>query len=197
METREHLSITSGLVLPLGQSIVTGLMTGAVAWVISNWAGWEPKLVIAGAAGAVVMLADWISLIRAWRRRVDTLAGVPEPATPPAPGSTLLEMSIGADRHTLRYADLPVDLERLQVLAAGVLDGTTLSEANWTPELFSRHEFSKLKAAMVRRGLAAHRSARDPARGIVLTRPGEAAFRWLASMYDDDPPYPTNLVSSE
>lgn len=191
METREHLSIQSGLTLPLAQAIVTGIMTGTMVWVIGYWAGWEPKFVITGSAGAVVMLADWISLVRAWRRRVDTLAGVsqdPPPLLDEQPRSTLLEMSIDGG-HTLRYADLPTTREQLVRLATGVMDGATLSEATWTPETFSRREFTKLKTALVRRGLAAHRSARDPARGIVLTRPGEAAFRWLADMPgEDDPP---------
>lgn len=106
------------------------------------------------------------------------------PTQAAGPQTVRLEMSIN-DGNTLRYADLPASLDQLRTLANGVLEGATLSEAAWTPGLFTRGEFSQLKAALVRRGLAANRS-RDPARGIQLTRPGEAAFKWLAGL--GDPP---------
>ena len=110
-----------------------------------------------------------------------------KPPQDTTPKNIRLEMSIN-DGNTLRYADLPASSDQLRTLAKGVLEGSTLSEAAWTPGLFTRGEFSQLKAALIRRGLAVNRS-RDPARGIQLTRPGEAAFQWLAGL--GDPPTTT------
>jgi len=191
----EHLSIRVGLLLPIGQALLTGILTGGVTLAISTLAGWKQAQAIAAAAATIAALIAWLALLRGWRLIVASQAGVelnPPPLAPDEPRSTLLEMSIN-DGATLRYAELPASFEQLRALAAGVLGGATLSESVWTPGLFTRSEFAKVKAALVRRGLAENRS-RDPARGIQLTRAGEAAFSWLATLAGAPPTRPMRLT---
>jgi hypothetical protein len=181
MDTREHLSIRSSWLVPLLRSATAGILLFIAAWALGSLLSWDKSLPIAVTVGACVAVLTWQVEGAAWRRRIDTLAGVSDPAAPSTPSNTLLELRMDGLPQHLSYANLPVDLERLQVMAAEIVyNGAGLSEAVWVGTWFSRQEWVQLRQALISRGLAKWNSERNTARGVSLTRAGQSAFAYIA-----------------
>lgn len=115
----------------------------------------------------------------------DGVIGDPPKQTPLPPVRIMLESDRG--RHT-EYIDLPHP-EKLPALAAGLLTGREFAQTTWTGsgQLLSRGEFDAIRDAMLKRGLAAWKNPEAHSKGCVLTAPGRAVCRRLASL----PPHPT------
>ena len=136
--------------------------------------------------GALAAALYWLASLVTWRR-VELLACEPwNPAPEPAPvwePAPPVRIEVLEGRAT-RFVDLPASEAQLIDLAAGLLEGQTLSEAAWTGggRPFTRAEFSTLRAELMRRGLATWNNPKTPARGAALTAPGRAVMRHYASM---------------
>jgi hypothetical protein len=87
--------------------------------------------------------------------------------------------------------DLPATAEQLEALARGLLAGASLSEAQWTGGngVFTRSQFSQLRAELIKRGLAAWNNSHTTARGAALTPAGRAIMRTFAG--ESVRPHPT------
>lgn len=86
--------------------------------------------------------------------------------------------------HAGDFLNLEIDSERLAQLAAGLASGKDLSCRMWTGRgaLFSQAEFSRLRSALIARGLARWVSERDPRAGVMITAKGRATFAGLAPL---------------
>ncbi len=177
-----------GCLIPMLQSAVTGLLVGGAVLAVVFWLGRRGDWPLALAGGSLAALSWWVGSVRAWRRAIWTdinLPGVESADTPssttPEPRPVRIELVTNSGA-TKQFIDLPASQEQLAELAAGVLSGSSFSEASWTPGLFSRSQFSKLRDELIRRRLVTWNSPNTPARGVALTSQGKAVFRYFASL---------------
>ncbi len=186
--------IERGCLLPIVQSGVTFALLFALAYGLASWQAWQDPGVLGLFFGAAGALAIWLSGVLAWRRAV---YGDNEPIYYPAPRiveparSVHVELSQTQDgAHRLNFIDLPARYDQLEILARGLLDGATLSEAQWSggQGVFTRAEFSQLRAELIRRGLARWNNPNTPARGAALTPAGRAVMRQFSMMAESPPP---------
>lgn len=188
-----HDNLSSGCLLPLAQSIVTGILAGLLAYCAGAWWGAANLAYLALTVGAGAGVAVWLAGLRRWQ-----LAAYPEPFYPAEPARAdeepaepqhvKLELTQDQGRQ-VQLIDLPASVDQLTALAKGLLTGATLAESQWTGAggLFTRAQFAALRSALIRRGLAAWNSPGTPARGVMLTAPGRAAMRHFASMAGAEP----------
>jgi hypothetical protein len=188
--------VSSGCILPLAQSLITGVIVGFLAYSAGLWAGWLNTQYMALTAGIAGAATIWLTSLRRWQR-----AAFPELLLPTLPANddpepeyyepvgVRVEMA-SEDSRQLKFIDLPASIDQLVTLAQGLLTGgATLSESQWTGSggIFTRAEFAALRSEMIRRGLATWNSPGTPARGVSLTPPGRAAMRHFASMAGASP----------
>lgn len=190
----ETRSIQAGVVIPALQAGISAglaaLAVGAAGRMLELQSWKDGAIMAAGAAGAGV----WIWQLQAWtdhlRQEVRWLTGdqaaepMPMAAPEPIPAAPFKVHLTHDDNRTIEIIDLPTTPEKLAQLARAVLDGGTFSEAQWTGSgaPFTRAEFGQLRTELIRRHLLAWAAPGTPARGVVLTRPGQAAFRYFASL---------------
>lgn len=181
---------STGCLLPLAQSVITGAIMAGATWAAASLAEAEQPALLAALVGALAACAVWLSGLRAWRRvtyRLEDLTGedyngdgeIGEPQTV----RVEVTQAEGQGRHTA-FIELPASIEQLTRLAAGLLEGAPFSEAHWTGAAggFTRGEFSQLRAELIRRGLARWNNPGTPARGAALTPAGRAVMGKFASM---------------
>ena len=187
--------VETGCLLPLAQSVVTGVLVGGLFAAIAQYAGWQQPALVGLALGALAGAGWWLSSITAWRRST-----YPQPANeqmqplrPEPPPSIRVEV---ARENGLDLIDLPVREDQIITLAQGVLSGGSLSEASWTGTgaPFTRAEFAALRNELIRRGLATWNNPHTPARGFALTAPGRAVMRRFAAM--SPTPTPRGVVKT-
>ena len=186
--------LTTGVVVPGAQALITGVLVGIAAGAISAWFG-LPAWGVAGTAAAVAALGAWLSYRGRWAWLLERAAGVDlnndsfigQPPAPPPLRIDLTQMQDGARERD--FIDLPVDQEKARLLAQGLLNGRQFSLSVWAgpTQLFTRSEFEALRSELLARGLATWRNPHSQNQGIVLTGAGRAVMRHLA----DQPPYPT------
>lgn len=187
--------IERGCLLPVGQCGVTFVLLALLTYGAARWQGWNSPGWIALVTGAAGALLVWASGVLAWRRDV---YGVEEPYHPtPSPALQVQNVRVELAQETdgarrLNLIDLPASADQLAALAHGLLTGASLSESTWTGGrgLFTRAEFSQLRAELLRRKLAAWNSPGTPARGASLTPSGRAVMRQFAMLTEGDPTTP-------
>jgi hypothetical protein len=169
-----------GCFLPLAQAIGTALFSGGIMAGVAAWQRWENVGYISLITGAAAGFFWWVSSLELWRREVyrDPVQLIDQPRVIP---KVRIEL-VRDEGRSLDFIDLPIDQDRLIPLARGVLAGeNTLSETG-TSGILTRSEFTALRSELIRRGLAAWNNPGCAARGIALTRGGQAAFRSFAMM---------------
>jgi len=193
MKDDGYLSIIAGVAIPALQAAITALFSGlAVLGVaaVAKHAGiiqappWALAVVVWSLSGVLT----WWALLRDWRVE---LYGVRDsdsqesglPYIPPDP--VRVELASNGGR-SVQFLDLPVTLEQLRLLGEGITDGMSFTESVWvgSDRIFSRGEFVALRDVLIRRGCLEWRSPRDHARGVDLTRGGQALMRHFASMVE-------------
>jgi hypothetical protein len=83
------------------------------------------------------------------------------------------------------FGTFPISRDRLKILAMGLMEGRSFTEAVWLGT-YTRREFTMIREEMVARGWARWRNPLYPQRGLELTKAGEAWLRYLAN--DTQPP---------
>jgi len=166
------------LLLAIGSGFVVFVGAGLLSWAL----GWSVKVAL-GTSGACVLLVWGALLLRV--DRLLTTTEVVEPWERDEAGRVATVVSVEVsdlDRGRWRFADLPVDADRLGQLASGVLSGRSLSEADWTGRgaLFSRSEFRTLRGALLERDFVSWRNDDAPQQGLELTALGQRVFGALA-----------------
>lgn len=181
--------IERGCLLPVAQSGVTFALLALLTYAAARWQGWSSPgwlALVVGAAGALLV---WTSGVLVWRRDVygeEPVYRAPVPVQNAQSVRVELAENNGA---RLNLIDLPASAEQLAALASGLLTGASLSESTWAGGrgLFTRAEFSQLRAELLRRGLARWNSPGTPARGAALTPAGRAVMREFAMLTDGQP----------
>ena len=188
MDDRPFSNLIAGAILPLLQALITALLVGLAAGNLAALASLPAAARVGLSTGALAAALYWLASLVTWRR-VELLSCEPwNPAPEPDPAPVWepappVRIEVLEGKAT-RFVDLPASEAQLIDLAAGLLEGQTLSEAAWTGggRPFTRAEFANLRAELMRRGLAAWNNPHTPARGAALTAPGRAVMRHYAAM---------------
>jgi len=184
--------VGGGCIIPALQAAITGAIVTAICIFGALYLDIETRrailagFAIGGAAAALV----WFGGLLSWRRLAFPEPWIPEPATTRPERLEPVKVILSAeDGKHQDFIDLPASPDQLIRLATGLLEGATLSEAAWTGagNIFTRAEFAALRSELIRRGLACWNNPTTPARGVTLTRGGQAAMRQFASMAKDAP----------
>lgn len=183
------LTVRSGVLIPLLQALVTGLVYGigvsVVAWVM-NMMGFDQAEWWKIGLGAFLLAfaRAWLYLLKEWRKYI---YGEEQPDYPTViePQTVKLEISAN-DGRTMQFIDLPADTRQLIQLGQGITEGLSFTEAQWVGrgQPFTRTEFVRLRSELIKRGFLAWNSDLDPARGVRVTGKGRAVMRQFASMTD-------------
>lgn len=172
-------------VIAAGTGLALALAVGVILAVIGN-----PHSIKAGVVTWVMVQAlAWLYLLTRWGRLVDAFT-VPvyddanyydEPEPEPAQ-VVRVEVSEDDGRH-VGIAELPFTHGQLRTLAAGLLSGSTFSEASWsgTGHPFTRSEFRTIRDVFLARGWARWNREGAPGQGVKLSPAGLAVIRHFAS----------------
>lgn len=186
-------SFIAGAVLPLVQALITAILL-AVLWYACAVIFFDAMdaLKISGGVFIVALVVCWLSLQKRWLSltSIETLLNVDlnkdKVIGKVEPVRVRVELQEVKDNghYQVEIVDLPGSPEKLRTFSQGLMAGTPASEKYWTGsgKLFSTMEFRTLKNEMVRRGLMAYVSAKDPRQGHELTKAGRAVARRLASL---------------
>jgi len=197
---RRHLhTMTAGAVLPLVQSVMTGLIFGLAAGVLAQY--FElPRATGAGlVVGVLALVVMWLRVTRHWFSLTgieiatgrdlngDGYIGDPSqdddqemrtPFDPPEVKVRLTQEDDGVYRQEVFY--LSADPGMMGALADGLLThGFPFSERVWTGkgQPFSVNQFRTLRGELIERGLLAMRNPKDERQGYDLTLAGRAVLR--------------------
>lgn len=180
-----------GVVIPLMQSFITAVLVAIVVGtvlVLLDYSPWKWAFV----AWAIVWALSWIFGVTRWDRlvkRIETalsidlnLDGLIGSAPADKPGIRLV-VSMDNNRRT-QLVDLPVDEEKLVLLAQGLLRKTPFTERIWsgTGRPFTQSEFDEIRSEFLSRGWGRWVNDDHPQQGVVLTPLGEAVMQELAGV---------------
>lgn len=178
-----------GCIIPVLQSAVIGVLSGALVLAVGQWQEWSGSGWMALASGSGAALLTFVSGVARWRASELALAPRftpdPEPVREPEAASVRVELSRPLDggSHQLQLAQLPATFEQLRDLADGVLSGAPFAESAWcgSGRPFSRAEFGAVRAEFMRRNWCAWRRSDAPGQGVIVTGAGRAVLRSFAS----------------
>lgn len=184
-------TFTAGVLLPLGQSAVTGVMIFIVTIVIGTLIfDWVDPLRYASTFGVIALVATYLYLQRRWLSLTaleemfdvdlngDQVIGQPEPQ--------VIKIQITEQKDNghvqIHNIDLPASPQQLEAFAHGVLSGAPLSEKFWTGSgrPFSSPQYRSLMTVMMARGLVEYVNEKDRRQGRQLTRAGRAVMKHYA-----------------
>jgi len=183
-----YASREPGILVPFWQAVISGFLA-AVAVLVSGLAvGWSGAWILALVVFALGSLGMWFFLLADWRKLIHKLedftkTDINKDFTIGEPERVRVEISENGGQN-VKILDLPCSLEKLSMLARETLRGVPLSESNWTGggKPFNRRDFSTIRADLLKRGLLAWVSPGTTARGVMLTKTGKSAFKYLASL---------------
>lgn len=184
---RAHLFTTAaGLLLPLGQALITGalagLAAGCYAALLSAPGAWRWGV---GVGVGVIVLA-WVVMLWRWldlTRPLEKLTGLDLNRDGHIAKPETIRVAVTSeDRKHTTIAELPY-LSKLPDFARGVLAGDPISERHWSGAgaLFSQSEYRQVRDLLLSRGWLYWNNADAPQQGLTLSPGGRAALRALAS----------------
>ena len=188
---REYLTVRVAVVVPGLQALVNGCFYGLAVLglvVVANHMkfldvpAWAVSLVIFSVSG----WWKWTELLQDWRYFHYGIEDQQEPE--PVKTAQIIEpvrVEISSNNgRQLQFMDLPASQDQLIALGAGLVGGSTFTEARWVGgnAPFKRSEFVQLRDELIRRGMARWNSDHDTARGVAITGKGNALMRHFASM---------------
>jgi len=176
-------TLAADVLVPAAQAAVTGCAVGALAAVLIlalqlDVTGWA-----AVAVGCVAAAVAWLWLLRDARRLLrtsETLTRRDAGELPPSPAADSLRLEVQTDggRHWL-LDELQTTRDKFNTWARAALAGRSLAQGAWTGAggCFSRGEYDRLVAALVRAGILRYVNPNAHAQGLTLTAAGRATLR--------------------
>ena len=184
-EPARAASVASDVAVPALQSLISGVVAGAVTLALCVAFGWQMR--IAGAVALAVLALAWVWLLVDHRRLLwavenlthadvnrDGAIGQPEPAR------LVLEVKhSGGERSGFDFLHLGIDQADFLTWARAVLGGQSLAVGQWVGRgrLFTRGQYDALMSELERAGIVRAADARNPQSGRELSPAGRAALR--------------------
>lgn len=177
------------VIVPLCQSAVTGIVAGAIATMGAYYnfvPTWAPQLGLIGgfAASWLWLLADNRSLLRV----TETITGQEQaPLVQQTQQTQTLRLEItekrGVNNSSMKFVDLPCDMQQLQTIARGVLANKPFSERVWSGhgKTLSSPKFRALQDKLIELGYLRWASVADRRQGVALTHKGEQMMRAITA----------------
>ena len=186
-------TFVAGVLLPLGQSVTTGLVICIAGYTlaVTVFDAVDP-FKSALTFGIVSMAITYLYLQRRWLSLTaleralnvdlnddDVIGEEPEPQTVHI---KLEEVRENGHYHADIF-DLPASPDQLSTLALGLMNNMPASEKQWTGKgkPFSSQGFRTLKNEMIKRGLMELTNPKDARQGHSLTKAGRAVMKHFAS----------------
>jgi hypothetical protein len=184
-EPARAASVASDVAVPALQSLISGVVAGAVTLALCVAFGWQMR--IAGAVALAVLALAWVWLLVDHRRLLwavenlthadvnrDGAIGQLEPAR------LVLEVKhSGGERSGFDFLHLGIDQADFLTWARAVLGGQSLAVGQWVGRgrLFTRGQYDALMSELERAGIVRAADARNPQSGRELSPAGRAALR--------------------
>jgi hypothetical protein len=155
--------LVGGAKLQAAQALISGAIAAALFLVLAltfRWYRWYMyplwAFVIVTAAVWSLTMGRYFAVTKLRWMQAFTVAA-PQAAPAPPPDRVLIDLASSRNgNRRIQRLEIPCDEEQLKELAAGILNGTTLAEANWTGKgkTFGLPSFRKLRAYLASSGLA-------------------------------------------
>lgn len=175
-----------------GLALITGVFVSLPVFILALVLDAGHPFQLALVTLATVQALVWLVVIRRWSGLLNVLEtslqldldhngkiGNEDPGQP-------VRVEVIEDEGTRgTYASLPATQGQLVTLARGILqERKTLADQVWTGQgrPFDRRTFTQLKGELLSRGLATWNSPGCSARGLSLTRTGQAVFRYFLTV---------------
>ena len=184
-EPARAASVASDVAVPALQSLISGVVAGAVTLALCVAFGWQMR--IAGAVALAVLALAWVWLLVDHRRLLwavenlthadvnrDGAIGQLEPAR------LVLEVKhSGGERSGFDFLHLGIDQADFLTWARAVLGGQSLAVGQWVGRgrLFTRGQYDALMSELERAGIVRAADVRNPQSGRELSPAGRAALR--------------------
>ncbi len=193
----ELQTILAAALIPLAQSLLTGVVVSLAAFAAALTLGKERPLLWLLWGFLLPVAGVWLFSIKRWFKLTDLLPYVEKatnidinrdgqigktvPQVPKRMTVTVRDVREGMFLR-LNHYELPASEEQVRAFAIGVDEGVSLAEANWIgpSNPFSRDEYRAFRGELTRRRwveLANHKSANH---GFQMTRAGQAVMREIA-----------------
>ncbi len=187
-------TILAAALIPLIQSLLTGLVVSIVSFAIALTSGKENPWLWLLWGFLLPVVGVWVFSIRRWFKLTDWLPYVEKVTNidinrdgqigSPEPKRMTVTVRDVRDGMFLRmnHYELPASEEQVHAFALGVGQGLSLAEANWIgpSNPFARDEYRAFRGELIRRRwveLASHKSTNQ---GFQMTRAGQAVMREIA-----------------
>lgn len=187
-------TILAAALIPLIQSLLTGLVVSIVSFAIALTFGKEKPWLWLLWGFLLPVVGVWVFSIRRWFKLTDWLPYVEKVTNidinrdgqigSPEPKRMTITVRDVRDGMFLRmnHYELPASEEQVHAFALGIGQGLSLAEANWIgpSNPFARDEYRAFRGELIRRRwveLASHKSTNQ---GFQMTRAGLAVMREIA-----------------
>lgn len=186
---RHYQGLDVGVLVPLVQSFISGIMLGMV-WLVVTWLKFDVPFVQALENGVIIWIvtqcAAWFGLLTLWTLRVGYLEkifrrdlnqdGMIGEAPPPAQQHATLRLEVKENKPTgAQIKIMEANARKLVALCVGLSHGWPFTEKAWTGKgkPLSNKEFESLRDHFLRHGWAEWKNPEAHAQGVVLTEAGQ------------------------
>lgn len=183
-------TIEADLLVPIGQVMVTAIVTALPSFALVSWLEWDWKITFV--TGSVAILITWIRSLNLHEKTLSVIEEFSYSSSGGSDGPRLRSQDrdavklevVSSKRRSgmqMKIVDLPRGISRHQFaeFCQDILSGKSLARRDWvgSGKQFSRDEYDDLVIAMLEAGLI----ARVPGKGKSLTVGGRHALQCMIS----------------
>lgn len=170
--------VESGLIVPVGQALFAGVLTGLAVWPLAVLAGWpDPEIWAAGTFGAVACVA-YFHYVNRWYELQRADRG---PVQKPPHETHRLELTVTSeDGSQGAFLRLRIAPEKLEDLAAAIVDGEPFGFNLVATGLLTRSEFLHLRGQFLKHDLVRWRDPTARTQGMDVQPFGRSLFNKMA-----------------
>ena len=173
-------TLESDVLVPLAQAAITGALLAVLIFPIAYYfSTWQTAAGLAFIVFMLCVLAVWATVISGYYRLLSTTEEILKEAPAPPPVVNQVEIAAADNAppfNSLLRFNLPqgvTDIDFKMFLKA-IADNEPITFENWTGsgKIFSKKNFTAIKANLIRAGYITQRNANAPAQGCDITETG-------------------------
>lgn len=168
----------SGVIVPVAQALFTGIVAGLAAWALALLLGWERPEIWAGGSAGICTAVAWLHLLSRWYRLQEADRGLVEK---PPQETHRLELTVTSeDGSQGAFLRLRIAPEKLEDLAAAIVDGEPFGFNLVATGLLTRSEFLHLRGQFLKHDLVRWRDPTARTQGMDVQPFGRSLFNKMA-----------------